>query len=104
MIRIQKVVYLYRDAGNYKFWGEFYVAGELSIEELRPHLFHGEYFVPEKVGIPALVPESRNDDDHMLHELESIEIADASPYLFTSSELINCFRAANASGWFSGPF
>ena len=28
--KTRKITYLYRDAGNYKFWGEFCVLGELS--------------------------------------------------------------------------
>jgi hypothetical protein len=97
----QKITYLYRDAGNYKFWGEFCVLGELSIDDLRLHLIESEYFVPGKIGIPSLVPEEKNDDDHMLHEFYSIEPTVPALCPFAAGELIERLHAANASGWFS---
>jgi hypothetical protein len=100
----RKITYLYRDAGNYKFWGEFCVLGELSLDNLRPHLFDSEYFVPEKIGIPSLVPEAQNDDDHLLHEFHSIEPTEPALCPFTADELIERLRTANASGWFSEMF
>ncbi|HWY16951.1 MAG TPA: hypothetical protein VNX86_17600 [Rhizomicrobium sp.] len=102
--KTRKITYLYRDAGNYKFWGEFCVLGELSLDNLRPHLFGSEYFVPEKIGIPSLVPESQNDDDHLLHEFHSIEPTEPALCPFTADELIERLRTANASGWFSEMF
>jgi hypothetical protein len=97
-------VSLYRDAGNYKFRGEFNIKGPLSIEELRPHLIDGEYFVPQQIGVLSLIPQVRNDDDHMLHEFWQIEPGEAAPYLFTSQELIARLRPANRRGWFSGMY
>lgn len=100
----RKVVYLYRDAGNYKFWGEFNVRGELSLDDLGPHLLDGEYFVPQQIGVLSLVPQVRNDDDHLLHEFCQIEPAPTGPYLCTSRELLTRIRRANAQGWFSGMY
>jgi hypothetical protein len=97
-----KITYLYRDASNYKFWGEFCVLGELSLEDLRPYLFDHEWFVPEKVGIPSLVPEARNDDDHVLHEFFSIDPSEPALCSFSAEELIERVRIADASDWFSG--
>lgn len=100
--KTHKITYLYRDAGNYKFWGEFCVLGALSFDDLRPHLLESEFFVPEKIGIPSLVPEVQNDDDHMLHEFHSVEPTEPTRCPFTADELIERLRVANASGWFSG--
>lgn len=100
MRELRKIVYLYRDAGNYKYWGEFCVMGNVCIDDLRPHLLDSEYFVPEKIGLPSLVPNIRNDDDHMLHELYSIEPTTMEPFLFTAAELSARLRTANDSGWF----
>ena len=99
--KTQKITYLYRDAGNYKSWGEFCVLGQLSLDDLRPHLFDCEFFVPEKIGIPSLVPEAQNDDDHLLHEFDRIEPTEPALCPFTADELIERLRTANASGWFS---
>lgn len=52
--------YLYRDASNYKAWGEILLAGVPSqndIAVLRACLESGEYFVAEQVGIPAVYKE-----------------------------------------------
>src|SRR6185312_2163298 len=95
-----RVVYLYRDAGNYKFWGEFYIAGAISIDDLRSYLLHGEYFVPEKVGIPSLAPDARNDDDHSLHEFDSIVPTNPSACVFAAKEFVDRMQAASKAGWF----
>jgi len=68
--------YLYRDAGNYKAWGKFLLLGEVAdtdIEEIRGYLDRGEYFVPDRVGIPPLQGElyqysgGPTEDDHVFH-------------------------------------
>ena len=49
--------YQYRDASNYKAWGEMLLSGVPSqndIATLRARLESDEYFVAEQVGIPAL--------------------------------------------------
>jgi hypothetical protein len=96
----QKIAYLYRDAGNYKFQGEFCVAGTLTLNDLIPHLFESEYFVPKIVGIPSLVPACKNDDDHDFHEIVSITPTVQAHCAFTARELIERFRAANERDWF----
>jgi hypothetical protein len=99
-MRIQKVTYLYRDAGNYKFWGEFFVRGNLGLVDLKPYLFDEEYFIPEKIGLPSLVPMARNDDDHLLHEFFSIEGGEAPSNPIKAEDLIASVRKANNMGWF----
>jgi hypothetical protein len=96
---IQKIIYLYRDAANYKFWGEFCVSGQISLADLRPYLLDSEYFVPQKIGIPSLVPQCQNDDDHTLHEIDSMAPCENSPCVATADELIARFRKVNGN-WF----
>lgn len=95
-----KIVYINRDAGNYKFRGEFCVAGTLSLNDLSAHLLDEQYFVPDKIGIPSLLPQFRNEDDHDLHEIEEIVPAEPTACLLTAEEFISRVRAANNGGWF----
>lgn len=73
------VEYLYRDAANYKSWGEvvFRNEGDLDIlkieEKIRAALIDREFFVAEKVGVPVLYFESRDDElDHQWHEYSAV--------------------------------
>ncbi len=98
---LTEVNYMYRDASNYKFHGEFVVEGELSNADLVPFLFEGEWFVPTEVGLPHLLDLPMNEDDHWLHELTGFApTSDGSP-ICTASELIEFFRTAHRCGWFS---
>jgi hypothetical protein len=76
-----KFNYLYRDAGNYKEYGEIIFTNRDSknLEEieliLRKNLIEGEFFIPEKWNVPRLsfddyLPEL----DHDYHEFESLEL------------------------------
>lgn len=76
--------YLYRDASNYKAWGNILLSGVPSpdnIAALSACLESGEYFVAEQVGIPALYKElwdlsgGPNSDDHALHEFVALRAA-----------------------------
>lgn len=90
-----RVSYLYRDAGNYKQYGEFDVIGEFNIEHIVPFLIDGEFFVPEHVGIPSLVPLEKTEDDHDLHEFDGHEHIDdsaVSPQAIEFDELCERFR------------
>ena len=97
-----KITYRYADAGNWKFWGEFCVLGTLCFDDLRPHLCDEEFFIPERIGLPSLVPDAKNDDDHLLHTFESFAVAEPAPYVWTAEELVERVRLANTQGWFAG--
>lgn len=99
---VLKVTYRYADASNYKFWGELYVIGELTLEELRPHLIDAEFFIPERIDLPSLVPPVKNEDDHLLHTFEEVTRADGMPYEMAAEELLGRIRLANQEGWFAG--
>lgn len=76
--------YLYRDAANYKAWGEILLSGIPSQDDMaamRARLESGEYFVAEQVGIPVLYKElwdlsgGPTEDDHALHEFVALRVA-----------------------------
>ena len=81
-----KFGYLYRDAGNYKSWGEVIFANpsELSpkrIESLvRKRLFDSEYFVAKDVNVPSLFFAIFDPElDHSWHEFFHIEETEELP-------------------------
>ena len=99
--------YLYRDASNYKAWGNILLSGVPSqndIEALRACLESGEYFVAEQVGIPAVYKElwdisgGPTSDDHALHEFVTLRAANdderkALPLFGELSNLLKVFQA-----------
>lgn len=98
--------YLYRDASNYKAWGELLLSGVPShsdIAALRACLESEVYFVAEQVGIPAVYKElwdlsgGRTSDDHALHEFVALRAATAGerktlPLFGELSSLLKKFR------------
>jgi hypothetical protein len=96
------VKYSYTDAGNYKFYGEFVLSGVFVLKEISIYLIDEEYFIPSAIGLPSLVPLSRNSDDHMLHEFLSAtptDVAMADCFMY-KKKLINLARTAKNVGWF----
>ncbi|MCO5088437.1 MAG: hypothetical protein M9883_16430 [Methylobacteriaceae bacterium] len=94
-----EVHYLYRDASNYKFWGSFIVSGAFSTAKIERYLIDGEFFVPKAIGLPPLVPDVRNEDDHDWHTFqECVETSEGEP-LLTARELIRRIKAASARDW-----
>ncbi|WP_156892442.1 hypothetical protein [Salaquimonas pukyongi] len=98
---ITKVTYRYRDASNYKFWGEFHVSGKFSLEMVEDCLFDGEFFVPHEVGLPHLLNLPMNEDDHYLHTLEKFEAVSSGEPICSADELAERFKSAHRNGWFS---
>jgi hypothetical protein len=109
--------YRYRDASNFKANGEVLLSGELTTElrrRLQASLLDGEYFIPEKVGLPSLREKlyqysegNPTDDDHLLHEF--VELREALPVEVASlpvtgdvPELVARFEANARRGWWSG--
>jgi hypothetical protein len=99
--------YLYRDASNYKAWGELLLSGipsQSDIVALRACLESDSYFVAEQVGIPALYQDlwnlsgGRTSDDHALHEFVSLRVATVNerktfPLFGELSSLLKTFQS-----------
>ncbi len=76
--------YLYRDAGNWKTWGQVLVGGAPTpddISSLTACFESGEFFIAEKLGIPTLFRKFWNQyggptqDDHPWHEFAGVRPA-----------------------------
>ena len=74
-----KFSYLYRDAGNYKNYGEvvFHNPNDLSFKEIegliRSKLIEGQWFVVKDWNLPDLHFDRYDEDlDHGWHEFEGI--------------------------------
>jgi len=111
------VTYMYRDAGNYKNFGELVFANprHLTVDQIwveaRDALrgvidFFGEpMFRPERMSLPtvflySLPSYSRNDDDHDWHELCSVEETNdpvTQSDLQTIEEFLGVLRKAHKS-------
>ncbi len=83
-----KVEYLYRDAGNWKFWGEFVLSGAVTFAEIEVLLFDRLWFTPEEIGVESLTPKIRNEDDHPLHEIHEMTLVPTADALMTAEEFI----------------
>lgn len=78
--------YQYRDAANWKTYGELLLAGKASEAEISAmvsHLDGGDLFVAEQIGIPSLCEQhfidydGPSDLDHAYHEF--LELRPAIP-------------------------
>ena len=77
--------YLYRDAGNYKQWGEIVFSNprQISIDEVtlmaKKVLIDGEFFVADKANVPDLHFDVEDEElDHNWHEVYSFVDTDAA--------------------------
>ena len=105
--------YLYRDANNFKAFGEILVFGNISedyITEIYSYLDYDEYFVAEQVNIPTLYSQlwkysnGPTSADHAFHEFSLLRPATekeiASLDLWgEASALLDAFRIASQQSW-----
>ena len=96
-----KIEYMYRDASNYKFHGEFVVKSKLRAKDIKSYLHDEEFFIPHKIGLDHLLNLPINQDDHYLHTFESFEKTDDINCICSAKELIQKIKTANNKGWFS---
>ena len=95
-----KIYYLYRDASNYKYFNEIIIYGALRLEDLKPFFHDHQFFVPSEVGLLDLQPEIFTIDDHIWHELYSIEPTNVKPSIdMTANEFIKLFESLHAQEW-----
>lgn len=77
---------MYRDAGNFKAFGELLLEGLLSeaeVVKLRSRFESGEFFIAEQLGIPTLYEQlwkecdcgPSADMDHVYHEFIQVRSA-----------------------------
>lgn len=100
--------YLYRDASNYKAYGEVLLKGSMSgdaVQKLKDCLEDFGVFVAEQVGIPVLCEElyqysdGPTDDDHAYHEFvlcrkATPEDIDTLPLWGSTQHLLAIFQKA----------
>lgn len=74
--------YVYRDASNYKQFGEVLLTGlatDLDRQMISKSLFEGEFFLPKAVGLPPLQQnwdDYPTNDDHDWHEFRAMRPAE----------------------------
>lgn len=100
--------YLYRDASNYKAWGELFLNGtanDAAVARIRQCLEADVFFIPESVGIPSLREQlyqysgGPTSDDHCYHEFVCLRPAapsDNAPIFGSLDELIGRFKRASS--------
>jgi hypothetical protein len=87
--------YLYRDAGNYKNWGElvFLNSTNMNLEDaekqLRENMIFRDWFLASEFNIPELFFEEANDDDIIFHEFYSIEKLDNNKSVKPFGEIVD---------------
>ena len=105
--------YLYRDANNFKAFGQLLLSGEISelyISELKSYLDYGEYFVAEQVNIPPLYSqlwEYSNGPtlaDHAFHEFSTLRAATKEDVLSLklwgeTPHMLEVFKIASQQSW-----
>ena len=99
--------YLYRDASNYKSWGEVVFSGCDSArgsQRIRAALDGGEFFIADQIRIPERFFDGwpQYADDHCFHEFDSLEPTDepADDLVGRSiTEFVSEVEQAGRTGW-----
>ncbi|MDZ7828968.1 MAG: hypothetical protein U5K33_05585 [Halofilum sp. (in: g-proteobacteria)] len=93
------LTYLYRDAANYKYWGEVTFTNRAGTDpatleaEIRPYLIDGHWFVADDVGLPDLRPADRDEElDHDWHEVHSFAETEARPSDVYGRDIVEFLR------------
>lgn len=98
-----RIVYLYRDASNYKMQNEAVIAGpitERQIDIIIDCLNDGEYFIPKQVGLPEERFDELTEDDHCWFELHKdgfVATRDEPDIDMTADELVGRFLEAKGN-------
>ncbi len=80
--------YLYRDAGNYKFWNSIIFTNPSTIslgdaeERIRRSLDSREFFIADQIHVPEAFPfvnGQPTEDDHCYHEFASLRLTTEAP-------------------------
>nr|WP_303182481.1 hypothetical protein [Lachnoclostridium phocaeense] len=91
-----KILYLYRDASNYKVQNSCIINGLLSmrqIEQIRNCCQDREYFIPAEVGLPEEGFSTYMEDDHPFFELVDFEeVFKGAEVQVTPDEIVRAFE------------
>lgn len=72
----------------------------MTLVEIEPYLFEHQFFIPSEVGLRNLQPDILTLDDHIWHEVSTIEQTPLKPdSTISSEELKKCFIESHASDW-----
>lgn len=95
-----KVYYMYRDAGNYKFFYEVVIHGKLSLDDVKPYFHDHDFFIPSELGWPDLQPNPLTVDDHIWHQVYLAELTNEEPtFDLSAADLIEQFRYLSNKNW-----
>jgi hypothetical protein len=95
-----KFSYLYRDVCNYKTFNEVIISGTIGFEDIRPYLKDKTFFIPSEVGLTDLQDCVFSIDDHIWHEIDSIQATQSEPTVKIHAKLIiSKFKKAHQNNW-----
>jgi hypothetical protein len=101
------IEYMYRDASNYKQTNVVLLDGRLTeaqIEKILASLDDKQFFIPGQVGLQDLQGEFEHgagwheQDDHVWHELQTIEYRDGRPNGLKAEDVATAWPTS-AEGW-----
>lgn len=103
-----KFNYLYRDASNYKLWGEviFTNSDGLALDYINKRLKQAfdfkTYFIADQINIEEVFFEDITDDDHCYHEFYSVDITEedgTDPLNRTITSFLKQVELESLHGW-----
>ncbi|MBX3177272.1 MAG: hypothetical protein KF886_07930 [Candidatus Hydrogenedentes bacterium] len=95
-----RIEYLYRDAHNYKTFGEAVLRGALSPEEVQPCYHEKTWFLPEEVGLDGLQEHPTTSADHVWHEIIALQPTPEPPTTpLTAHAFLQRMKAAANARW-----
>ena len=95
-----KIEYMYRDAANWKQYNECIVSGSITLNEIEVFLHGGQFFIPGELGLENLFPLPFGEDDHVWHEICSVEPTKKPPTVsFDAAELQKRLQTAAKNEW-----
>ena len=106
-----RFAYMYRDASNYKQYGEVIFSNETHplVEEIekqiRSFLNDGEFFIARQVHLEERFFDTLYDDDHPWHEFVRVEATDDPTFdpepehKRDIAEFLSDLEQAHCSGW-----
>jgi len=108
MLQNIKFGYLYRDASNYKMWGEVIftnpdgIALDYINNRLKLAFDFKAYFIADQINIEEVFFEDITDDDHCYHEFYSVEFTEkkgTDPLNRTITSFLKQVELESLQGW-----